>query len=98
MLSEWVVTVFDEDVEQEGLVKVVEEQGPDEPHSVFSVQRLHLPVHVSDRVLVEPGKVLEGPPFLSVVPWLPCGGHELSKIAISVPCKRPKLIKGGGRT
>jgi len=82
VLDHALLLVFDHDPQQERLVQVEDQQQPDEPDAVLLDQRLHLPVHVRERVLEEPRDVLERTPLLRHVAGLPRRGYELCEISI----------------
>ena len=74
------------------MVKMEDEEDPNEPDPVLGVQRLQFPVDIPDRVLKESGDVLEGSPLLSHVSGLPGGEHELGKVAIGLLGQRSTQI------
>ena len=71
-------------VEGEALVKVEEQQRPDNSNSVLTRQSGRLPEGVAPGVLHEASDVLEGSPLLSHVAGLRGPGHELGEVAIGL--------------
>ena len=69
---------------EETAPQVEDYQAPDEAHAVLIMERLSLPVGITERVFEEAGDILERSPFLRVVTGLLGLVYELSKVTISV--------------
>lgn len=66
------------------MVKMPDEEEPDESDSVLGMEGLHLPESVAKGILEESGDVLESSPFLGHISGLSCGCHKLSEVSISL--------------
>ena len=69
---------------EETAPQVEDNQTPDEAHAVLIMERLSLPVGITEWVFEEAGDILERSPFLRVVTGLLGLVYELSKVTISV--------------
>ena len=63
---------------------MIDENGVYDSNTVLCVERIHLPVEVSNWMFKEAGYVFECSPALSVVSWLLGALNELIEVAISL--------------
>ena len=84
MLNHLLFLVFNHNEQQEGLVQMPNETYPDDTNSVLLVERVQLPVGVTNWIFVEASNVFECSPFLSVVSWFLGVQDELAKISVGL--------------
>ena len=93
VLNHLLLLVLDHDIEEEGAPAVEDDHAPHEADSVLGEEWVQFPVEVADRVLHEPGDVLEGSPALGLISRLLGAVDELAEIAISVLSKSSKKYR-----
>ena len=84
VLNHLLLLVLDHDVEEEGAPAVEDDHAPHEANAVLGEERVQLPVEVADRVLYEPGDVLERSPALGLVSRLLGAVNEFAEVAIRI--------------
>ena len=84
VLNHLLLLVLDHDVKEEAAPAVEDDHAPHEANAVLGEERVQLPVEVADRVLYEPGDVLEGSPALGLVSRLLGAVNEFAEVAIRV--------------